>query len=53
MCIRFWAKVGERDHLEDIDANGKRIKVDLQKKYVKEAWSGWISLRLGIRGGLL
>jgi len=60
MYIGVWGKVGERDHLEDIDVNGKRIKMGLQKicgrslewldlTQVRDTWRSVVSTVMTIR----
>jgi hypothetical protein len=43
----------ERHHLEDLSEDGRIILKCIFKKWVGEAWTGLIRLRIGTGGGRL
>jgi hypothetical protein len=49
----WWGDLMERDHLEDLDVDGRIILKLIFKKWDGGAWAGLIWLRLGTGGGLL
>jgi hypothetical protein len=54
MQTGFWrGDPRERDHLEDLGADGKTVLKYIFKKGDWEAWNGLISLRIGTGGGRL
>jgi hypothetical protein len=46
----LWGNLGERDHLEDPDIDGRIILRWIFRKLDVEAWSGLIWLRIGTGG---
>jgi hypothetical protein len=52
--IRFWwGDLMEGAHLKDVGVDGRIILKYILKKWVREAWTGLIWLRIGTGGGLL
>jgi len=49
----WWGDLRERDHLEDIGADGRIILKWLSKKWDSDEWTGLIRLRIGTGGGRL
>jgi hypothetical protein len=47
----FWlVDLRERDHLEDLRADGRIVLIWIFKKWDREAWAGIIWLRIGTGG---
>jgi hypothetical protein len=49
----WWGDLRERDHLEDLDVDGRIISKWIFKKWDKEACTGLIWLRIETGGGRL
>jgi hypothetical protein len=49
----WWESLRVRDYLKDLDSDGRIILKWIFKKWVVEAWTGLIWLRIGAGGGLL
>jgi hypothetical protein len=51
----WWENLKERDHLEDLNADGKMISKYIFKNYNRwgEAWTGLIWLRTGTQRALV
>jgi hypothetical protein len=50
----FWLKnLKERDHLESLSINGKRILEWVLGKYTGKMWSGFVLIWIGPSDGLL
>jgi hypothetical protein len=49
-----WGGLRERDHLKDLDVDGRLIlKLILNKQNERKTWTRLIWFRIGARGGLL
>jgi hypothetical protein len=54
MHTEFWfTNLLERDHLEEIGVDGRRMFKWILKKWSGRLWVGLICLRIGMSGGLL
>jgi hypothetical protein len=54
MHAQFWSEnLKERDHSENLGADGKVILEYILGKYGGNVWTGFIWLRIGTSGGLL
>jgi hypothetical protein len=54
VCAGFWwGNLKERDHLEDLDVDGRMILKLILKKSVSNVWAGLIWLGIGTSGRLL
>ena len=49
----WWGDLEERDHLADLDVDGRIILKWTFKEWGGEAWTGLIWLRIGTGDGLL
>jgi len=49
----WWGDLEERDHLADLDVDGRIILKWIFKEWGGEAWTGLIWLMIGTGGGLL
>jgi hypothetical protein len=49
----WWGNLRERDHLEDLDVDGRILLKWTFNKWDEEAWTGLIWRRIGTGGGRL
>jgi hypothetical protein len=55
MHIGFWWESQERDHLEDLEVGGSKVKLSLWEDNTKTdgmVWTGFNWLRIGTNEGL-
>jgi len=45
--------ISQRDHLENLDVDGRIILIWIYKKWDEQEWTGFIWLRIGAGGGPL
>jgi hypothetical protein len=47
----WWGNLRKRDHLKDLDIDGRKILIPIFKKCDRVAWTRLIWLRIGTGGG--